>query len=163
MMSTMRSWAVPIGVLAAALLLYVVNPWFPPDGAIRPVITVVFWVAFIVLLVVLFADLCAAPQQEVTITGPAFVRYLFHNPRAGLFWLPIRLFVGFAWLEAGWHKSTDPAWTQGGTALQGYWERAVAIPEQGRPGDHLRVVPRLPEHPDRRQRRIVVRLGDHVG
>ncbi|HYH93139.1 MAG TPA: DoxX family membrane protein, partial [Candidatus Saccharimonadales bacterium] len=55
--------------------------------------------------------------------------------RAGLFWLPIRLFLGFAWLDAGWHKFTDPdnAWLGGGSALRTYWERAVAIPEGGRP------------------------------
>jgi thiosulfate dehydrogenase [quinone] large subunit len=123
----------PIGVIAAILLLYLVNPWFPPDGAIRPIVTVAFWVLFVALLVVLFMDRQAPAANEVEITGPAFVRYLFHHPRAGLFWLPIRLFVGFAWLDAGWHKFTDPAWTQGGTALQGYWERAAAIPEQGRP------------------------------
>ena len=50
-----------------------------------------------------------------------------------LFWLPVRFFVGRDWLSAGWHKVTDPEWTQGGAALQAYWERAVAIPEQGRP------------------------------
>ena len=69
----------------------------------------------------------------VEIEGPRFAQFLFSNSRAGLFWLPIRLFVGFAWLDAGWHKFTDPEWTQGGAALRAYWERAAAIPEQGRP------------------------------
>ncbi len=42
--------------------------------------------------------------------------------------------VGVAWLEGGLHKLTDPTWTQGGTALRTYWERAVAIPDApGRP------------------------------
>jgi hypothetical protein len=27
----------------------------------------------------------------------------------------------------------NPAWTQGGQALRGYWENAVAIPAEGRP------------------------------
>jgi thiosulfate dehydrogenase [quinone] large subunit len=47
--------------------------------------------------------------------------------------MPIRFFVGQEWLAAGEHKVRDGAWMDGGTALQGYFERAVAIPEQGRP------------------------------
>jgi len=47
--------------------------------------------------------------------------------------MPIRFFIGQEWLAAGEHKVRDDAWMQGGSALQGYWERAVAIPEQGRP------------------------------
>ena len=132
-MSMLRRWAVPIGALAAVLLLYLVNPWFPPEGGIRPIVTVAFWALFLVLLVVLFTDRRAPATAEVEVTEPSFVRFLFHNARAGLFWLPIRLFVGFAWLDAGWHKLNDPAWTQGGEALRAYWERAAAIPEQGRP------------------------------
>ena len=38
-------------------------------------------------------------------------------------------------VEAGLHKLEDPAWMSGGTALRGYWERAVAIPEGGRPAN----------------------------
>ena len=45
----------------------------------------------------------------------------------------MRFFVGHEWLAAGEHKVRDDAWMKGGSALQGYWERAVAIPEQGRP------------------------------
>jgi thiosulfate dehydrogenase [quinone] large subunit len=125
--------AVPIGVLAAVLLFLLFNPWFPVEGDIRTVVTVAFWISFIVLLIALFEDRNAPQADEIEIEGPRFVRFLFYNSRAGLFWLPIRLFVGFSWLEAGWHKLTDPGWTQGGTALMEYWERVVAIPEQGRP------------------------------
>jgi thiosulfate dehydrogenase [quinone] large subunit len=133
-MSTLRRWAAPIGGVATILLVYLFNPWvIPPEGIVRQVVTVAFWIAFIVLLVVLFEDRKNPNAEDVEIEGPRFVRFLFHNSRAGLFWLPIRLFVGFAWLDAGWHKFTDPAWTSGGSALRAYWERAAAIPEQGRP------------------------------
>jgi thiosulfate dehydrogenase [quinone] large subunit len=37
------------------------------------------------------------------------------------------------WAAAGEHKVRDSAWMDGGTALQGYWERAVAVPDEGRP------------------------------
>jgi thiosulfate dehydrogenase [quinone] large subunit len=125
--------AVPIGVVAAILLVLLANPWFPITGDLRTLVTVAFWILFIVLLVALFEDRNAPEADEIEIEGPRFVRFLFNNSRAGLFWLPIRLFVGFSWLDAGLHKLTNPAWTQGGTALQGYWERAVAIPDQGSP------------------------------
>jgi thiosulfate dehydrogenase [quinone] large subunit len=133
-MTALRQAAVAIGVVAAILIFLLVNPWLViEDDTLRQVISVAFWIAFVVLLIVLFEDRKQPGGAEVEVQGPAFVRYLFHNTRAGLFWLPIRLFLGFSWLEAGWHKITDPAWTQNGEALTSYWERAVAIPEQGRP------------------------------
>jgi thiosulfate dehydrogenase [quinone] large subunit len=133
-MSTLRGLAVPIGAVAAVLLFLLFNPWLViEDPTLRPILTVAFWVAFIVLLIALFEDRKNPESKEIEIEGPAFTRFLFSNSRAGLFWLPIRLFVGFAWLDAGWHKFTDPEWTQGGAALRAYWERAAAIPEQGRP------------------------------
>jgi len=135
-MATLRGLAMLIGVIAAVLLVLLFNPWYVIDeGPIRVVLTVAFWLSFIILLVALFDDRNEPAADEMEIDGPRFVRFLFHNTRAGLFWLPIRLFVGFAWLEAGWGKATDPngAWLQGGTALKGFWERAIAIPETGRP------------------------------
>lgn len=134
-MSMLRGLAIPIGVVAAVLLFLLFNPWLKIDEGttLRQVLTAAFWIVFLVLLVALFEDRKSPDSKDVEIEGPAFTRFLFSNSRAGLFWLPIRLFVGFAWLDAGWHKLTDPAWTQGGSALRAYWERAAAIPEQGRP------------------------------
>jgi thiosulfate dehydrogenase (quinone) large subunit len=83
---------------------------------------------------VLYMDARKDPaSDQVEIEGPGFVRFLFGNSRAGLFWLPIRLFLGFAWMDAGWHKVTGTGWLDGGAALQGYWTNAVAIPEEGKP------------------------------
>jgi thiosulfate dehydrogenase [quinone] large subunit len=133
-MSKLRGLAIPIGAVAAILLFLLFNPWLViEDATLRPILTVAFWISFIVLLIALFEDRKSPESKETEIEGPAFTRFLFSNSRAGLFWLPIRLFVGFAWLEAGWHKFTDPEWTQGGAALRAYWERAATIPEQGRP------------------------------
>jgi thiosulfate dehydrogenase (quinone) large subunit len=132
-MSALRRLAMPLGIAAAILLFLLVNPWLVLEGTVRDVVTVAFWLSSIVLLVALFEDRNEPDSSEVEVEGPAFVRFLFNNTRAGLFWLPIRLFVGFAWLEAGWHKFTDPEWMQGGAALRGFWERAASIPEQGRP------------------------------
>src|SRR3954451_16476220 len=133
-MSSLRQWALGVGAVAAVLLFYLFNPWVsPPEGTISQIVTIAFWVSFLVLLGLLFMDRDNASDGAVEIQDPAFARYLFRNSNAGIFWLPIRLFVGFSFLEAGWHKFTDPAWTSGGTALRGYWEGAVAIPAGGRP------------------------------
>lgn len=132
-MSTLRGLAVPIGAVAAILVVLLFNPWYVIEGDIRTVLTVAFWITFILLLIAFFEDRNAPHADEVEIEGPRFVRFLFHNSRAGLFWLPIRLFVGFAWIEAGWHKFTDPAWLNGGAPLRGFWTAAVAMPEGGRP------------------------------
>jgi len=40
----------------------------------------------------------------------------------------VRLYFGYEFLEAGWHKFTDPRWMQSGEAILGYWQRAVAVP-----------------------------------
>jgi thiosulfate dehydrogenase [quinone] large subunit len=134
-MSILRGLAIPIGAVAAVLLFLLFNTLLViEDGTtLRQALTIGFWITFVVMLVALFEDRKSPDSNEVEIEGPAFARFLFGNSRAGLFWLPIRLFVGFSWLDAGWHKFTDPEWTQGGAALRAYWERAAAIPEQGRP------------------------------
>jgi thiosulfate dehydrogenase (quinone) large subunit len=137
-MSNTRKAAAVVGGLATVLLLLLLWPIFIEGdelltGDIRTWATWIFWILAIVLIVLLFQERNTAGADQVEIEGPAFARFLFGNRRAGLLWLPIRLFLGVSWLEAGYHKFTDPAWTGGGEALKGYWERAVAIPEEGRP------------------------------
>jgi thiosulfate dehydrogenase [quinone] large subunit len=133
-MSRLRQLTIALAVIAAVLLVYLVNPWIEAQGVVRQLVTLGFWLASIVLLGVLYVEHRRDPESDdVEIEGPGFARFLFNNSRAGLVWLPIRIFVGFSWLESGWGKLTDQAWTQGGRALRAYWERAAAIPEQGRP------------------------------
>ena len=129
-----RAPATIVGAIAAILLVYAANPWVqPPEGTVSTIVNVGFWIAAIALLLILFQDRKSAEADEVEIEGPAFARFLFSNSRAGMLWLPIRLFLGFAWLDAGIHKITNPAWTNGGEALRGYWTRAASIPEEGNP------------------------------
>ena len=133
-MATTRRLVTPIAALAAIVLFYLYNPWVVAPDSVRPALTVVFWVASIVLLVLLFADRNQPQAEVVEVEGPAFSRYLFGNTRAGLFWLPIRIFVGFEWLIAGWEKVNGTGWTSGGgSALEGFWKSAVAIPQTGKP------------------------------
>jgi len=132
-MDTKRNLAWAFGGIAAVALFLIVNPWFAvdPKSTVDQAVTVIFWVSFLALLVVLFEMRKEPGGETVEIEGPAFTRFLFSNTRAGLFWLPIRLFVGFTWLEAGYHKLSGTGWLDGGTALKGYWEHAVAVPAQG--------------------------------
>ncbi len=69
-------------------------------------------------------------QHEVQ--DPPFARFLFSDTRSAWLWLVVRVYLGYEWLTSGWGKLT-PAWLEDGTALQGFWERAVAMPENGRP------------------------------
>ncbi|HEU5317149.1 MAG TPA: DoxX family membrane protein [Chloroflexota bacterium] len=63
------------------------------------------------------------------IQEPPISRFLFGSTKMALLWLPIRLWVGYEWFEAGMHKATDPKWTQTGEALKGFWVNASKIPE----------------------------------
>lgn len=89
------------------------------------VLTWVFWVASLALFLVLFARRREPGATEIDIEEPAFTRFLFHNSRAGLLWLPIRLFLAASWLSAGLHKLVEPAW-QDGSELHRFWVEQVA-------------------------------------
>ena len=134
-MSTLRRYVTPLAIIAAAILIYMENPWVTPSDAVLPFLTFGFWTLAVLVIAGMFEDRKAPSAQVVEVEGPAFTRYLFSNTRAGLFWLPIRIFVGFEWIEAGWHKLTGPGWVDGGGALLGFWKSAVAVPAagQGRP------------------------------
>jgi thiosulfate dehydrogenase (quinone) large subunit len=141
-MSTIRRYVTPLAVIAAALVLYIEAPWetfglksIAPTKDLETILSLAFWVLAILVAVALFEDRKAPGATTVEVEGPAFTRFLFSNTRAGLLWLPIRLFVGFSFLEAGLHKlfpagkAIGAGWLDGGTALLGYWHNAVAIPD----------------------------------
>jgi thiosulfate dehydrogenase [quinone] large subunit len=136
-MPSLRTAVYGLAIVAALSLAWLVIPQIRPEpnSALRLMVTVVFWASFIALAVALFQYRKLPGARDVEIEGPGFARFLFNNSAAGLFWLPIRIFVGVAWLDSGLGKFNNPAWTQGGEALRAYWERAVAIPppDQGRP------------------------------
>ena len=67
-------------------------------------------------------------DDEVDIKEWRFFRFLRYGREAAPFYLGLRLFLAWEWIEAGWHKITDPAWVQTGMALRAFWERAVALP-----------------------------------
>jgi thiosulfate dehydrogenase [quinone] large subunit len=93
---------------------------------------VAFAAGLILLLgaaVYLYRDQQRDPADDVSFGEPPFVHFLFHSSSSAVLWLGIRLYLGFEWLSAGYHKLDNPAW-RNGDALRGYWERAVAVPTE---------------------------------
>jgi len=68
----------------------------------------------------------ASPQPAV-VTDPPLARLLFSDVRLAWLWLPLRLWLGWSWLTSGWGKFQNSAWIDSGTALKGFWERAVVV------------------------------------
>jgi thiosulfate dehydrogenase [quinone] large subunit len=71
-------------------------------------------------------------RNNTVVQDPPFAQFLFSDTRAAWFWLVVRLWVGYQWVEASLHKISNPAWVQTGDALKGYWTNAVAIPDTGK-------------------------------
>ncbi len=59
---------------------------------------------------------------------PPVARRLFGDPSWSWIWLVARVYLGYEWVQAGWHKVSDPAWMSTGEAVKGFWTRAVAVP-----------------------------------
>jgi len=66
--------------------------------------------------------------DEVNVREWKFIRFLRYGKDAAPFYLGLRMFLAWEWVEAGLHKVQDPAWVQTGAALRAYWERAAALP-----------------------------------
>jgi thiosulfate dehydrogenase [quinone] large subunit len=61
-------------------------------------------------------------QTYIEIGEPKFSRFLFADTRFSWFWLIVRLYVGWQWLEAGWGKLNSPLWVgaQAGVGVKGF-------------------------------------------
>ncbi len=89
------------------------------------------FVLFVVATVVLFRDYRSRPLEaaEVSEPEPGIAHFLFHSARSAPLWLGARVYLGYEWFQAGREKLGEDAWMDGGAALRGYWEHAVAVPE----------------------------------
>jgi len=73
-------------------------------------------------------------ERSTAVREPAVAPFLFHDTRSAPLWLAVRLYVGIAWLTAGWEKATgSPSWLTSGVPLKGYWTNSAAIPKTGKP------------------------------
>lgn len=64
---------------------------------------------------------------------PRFAQILLGDVRFSLLWLPIRIWLGYQWLQPSLGKINNPAWVVTGEALRGFWANAVQVPAEGRP------------------------------
>lgn len=73
-------------------------------------------------------------RNSIQFSDPPIANALFNSTRWSWLWLIARLYLGYSWLTSGLGKLSNPAWTQTGAALKGFWTNAVLIPEPpGRP------------------------------
>ena len=72
-------------------------------------------------------------DNHIVVSENPVSRFLFSNTNSAIIWLVIRLYVGYAWITAGWGKVTNDAWTgeNAGAALQGFVGGALAKSQEG--------------------------------
>jgi thiosulfate dehydrogenase [quinone] large subunit len=75
----------------------------------------------------------SSKSRRVAVEDPPIARFLFGSTAVAWVWLIVRVWVGYTWLASSLRKVADPSWVETGAALRGFWERAVMIPEGGRP------------------------------
>jgi thiosulfate dehydrogenase [quinone] large subunit len=70
----------------------------------------------------------------VWIQDPPIARFLFQSTVASWLWLAVRVFVGYEFITAGWHKLNTPAWVDGsGAGILGFWKGALGTTPAGAP------------------------------
>lgn len=59
---------------------------------------------------------------------PKISQFLFASKYMAPFWTVVRVYLGWLWVNAGWHKVTDPRWvgSEAGTAVSGFLRGAIA-------------------------------------
>ncbi len=72
-------------------------------------------------------------RKGQVVQDPPLIQKLLNDRWAGWLWLPVRLWLGYQWIQASLHKLSDPKWMQTGEALKGFWLNAVKIPQTGQP------------------------------
>src|SRR5512142_1614122 len=76
-------------------------------------------------------------RKGAVVQEPSAITTLLNHPLAAWLWLPIRVWLGWQWLNAGYEKMINPAWTQTGAALKGFLAGAVAaVGKSGAPVIH---------------------------
>lgn len=67
-------------------------------------------------------------SRKILIKEPPIAEFLFSNTKAAWLWLVVRVYVGWAWLQAGWHKVGSPAWTgeESGAPVEGFVQGALS-------------------------------------
>jgi thiosulfate dehydrogenase (quinone) large subunit len=73
-------------------------------------------------------------KGRLLIQDPPIARFFFQSTMAAWLWLVVRVYVGYDFLTAGWHKFTTPAWMDGsGQGILGFWQGALGTTASGAP------------------------------
>ena len=64
-------------------------------------------------------------RKGAVVQEPSAITTLLNHPLSAWLWLPIRVWLGWQWLNAGYEKVINPAWMQSGAALKGFLTGAV--------------------------------------
>jgi thiosulfate dehydrogenase (quinone) large subunit len=71
-------------------------------------------------------------NRHSVIADPPLARFLFSDTRMAAVWLLVRLYVGYSWVEAGWHKISDVGaktnYIIDGQGILAFWNRIAAVP-----------------------------------
>jgi thiosulfate dehydrogenase (quinone) large subunit len=74
----------------------------------------------------------AIVHKNTIVADPPLAQLLFSDRRLAPIWFIVRLYVGFSWLDAGWHKITDIGaktnYIIDGQGIYAFWQRIAAIP-----------------------------------
>ncbi len=60
---------------------------------------------------------------------PTISKFLFASRFMAPVWTVVRVYLGWLWLNAGWHKVSDAKWVgaEAGTAVSGFLNRAISL------------------------------------
>jgi thiosulfate dehydrogenase [quinone] large subunit len=71
-------------------------------------------------------------HKDTVVKDPPIAKLLFSDTRMAPVWFIIRMYVGFSWLDAGWHKVIDTGaqtnYIINGAGLYAFWQRIAAVP-----------------------------------
>jgi thiosulfate dehydrogenase [quinone] large subunit len=74
----------------------------------------------------------AIVHKNTVVADPPLAQLLFSDRRLAPIWFIVRVYVGFSWLDAGWHKITDIGaktnYIIDGAGMYAFWQRIAAIP-----------------------------------
>lgn len=69
---------------------------------------------------------------STVVADPPLARFLFSDTRMAPIWLLVRIYVGWAWLDAGWHKVVDVGaktnYMIDGAGILAFWQRIATVP-----------------------------------
>jgi len=74
----------------------------------------------------------AIVHKNTIVADPPLAQLLFSDRRLAPIWFMVRIYVGFSWLDAGWHKIIDAGaktnYIIDGAGIYAFWQRIAAIP-----------------------------------